>query len=149
MTRFQPVVAERSEPGGPWTPVASATAAAGEIDSRLNAVDANGPRDVWLVGDDVSALGGQVHTQHFDGTRWQVVPADLPEKAQAGSLLDVDARPGGAWAVGFTQIEVSRTWNEEKGAGSPSRGTPESPGTSTGPRGATYRSPNFPATTGT
>lgn len=115
VTRFQPVVAERSEPGGAWAPVTSATAAAGAVSSRVNAVDANGPRDVWLVGDDASALDGQVYTQHFDGTRWQVVPAGPPEKAEAASLLDVDARPGGAWAVGFAQIEVSRTWNEEKG----------------------------------
>lgn len=115
MTRFQPVVAERSEPGGEWTPVAPATVVAGTVDSRINAVDANGARDVWLVGDDASALDGRVYTQHFDGARWQVVPAGLPEKAEAGSLLGVDARRGGAWAVGFAQIEVSRTWNEEKG----------------------------------
>ncbi|MFD8689208.1 hypothetical protein [Streptomyces sp. NPDC059651] len=115
VTRFQPVVAERPGPGGAWTPVTSAMAAAGEVSSRVNAVDANGSHDVWLVGDDASALDGRVYTQHFDGTRWQVVPGDLPEKAQAASLLDVDARPGGAWAVGAAQIEVSRTWNEEKG----------------------------------
>lgn len=115
VTRFQPVVAERAEPGGAWTPVASATAAAGAVSSRVNAVDANGARDVWLVGDDAAALDGQVYTQHFDGTRWQVVPANPPEKAEAASLLDVDAGPEGAWAVGFAQIEVSRTWNEAKG----------------------------------
>ena len=116
LTRFQPVVAQRSGPGGAWTPVASATAAAGAVSSRVNAVDANGARDVWLVGDDASALDGRIYTQHFDGARWQVVPADPPEKAEAASLLDVGARPGGAWAVGFAQIEVSRTWNEAKGS---------------------------------
>ncbi|MFD5791621.1 hypothetical protein ACFWH1_34020 [Streptomyces sp. NPDC127037] len=116
VTRFQPVVAERSAPGAAWTPLATATAAAGEVSSRVNAVDANGARDVWLVGDDASALDGRVYTQHFDGTRWQVVPVDLAEKAEAGSLLAVDARPGGAWAAGFAQIEVSRTWDAEKGS---------------------------------
>lgn len=110
------MVAERSGPGGAWTPVASATAAAGEVNSRVNAVDANGARDVWLVGDDAVSLGGRVCTQHFDGTRWQVVPADSPEKTEAASLPDVDAHPAGAWAVGFAQIEVSRTWNEAKGS---------------------------------
>ncbi|MFD7868288.1 hypothetical protein [Streptomyces sp. NPDC059783] len=115
VTRFGPVVAERSEPGGAWTPVAPATDAAGEISSRVNAMDAYGPRDVWLVGDDTPVLDGRVYTQHFDGRRWQVVAAGLPEKAEYGSLLDVDARPGGAWAVGLAQIEVSRTWNEAKG----------------------------------
>lgn len=115
MTRFRPVVAERAEPGAAWTPVSSATAAAGEVSSRVNAMDANGGRDVWLVGDDSAALDGKVYTQHFDGKRWQVVPMDLPEKAEYGSLLDVDARPGGAWAAGIAQIEVSRTWNEAKG----------------------------------
>ncbi|MFJ6437719.1 hypothetical protein [Streptomyces sp. NPDC091416] len=115
VTRFQPVVAERSEPGGAWTPVAPATAAAGAVSSRVNAVDANGARDVWLVGDDASALDGRVYTQHFDGTRWQVVPMDVPEKVLGASLLDVDALPGGAWAAGVAQIEVSRTWDEEKG----------------------------------
>ncbi|MGW2654899.1 hypothetical protein ACWC1D_14770 [Streptomyces sp. NPDC001478] len=115
VTRFGPVVAERSEPGAAWTPVAPATAAAGEISSRVNAMDANGSRDVWLVGDDTSVLDGRVYTQHFDGKGWRVVAAGLPEKAESGSLLDVDARPGGAWAVGLAQIEVSRTWNEAKG----------------------------------
>lgn len=115
VTRFQPVVAERAEPGAAWKPVPSATAAAGEVSSRVNAMDADGGRDVWLVGDDSAALDGKVYTQHFDGKRWQVVPAALPEKSDAGSLLDVDARPGGAWAAGLAQIEVSRTWNEAKG----------------------------------
>ncbi|MEU2247344.1 hypothetical protein [Streptomyces sp. NPDC019224] len=113
--RFQPVVAERSAPGAAWTPLASATAAAGGVTSRVNAVDANGARDVWLVGDDASALDGRVYTQHFDGTHWQVVPVDVAEKTEAASLLGVDARPGGAWAAGYAQIEVSRTWNPEKG----------------------------------
>ncbi|SED83346.1 hypothetical protein SAMN05216483_4650 [Streptomyces sp. 2131.1] len=116
VTRFQPVVTERSAPGAAWTPVPSATTAAGDVSSRVNAVDANGARDVWLVGDDSAVLDGRVYTQHFDGTRWQVVPAELPDKAPFGSLLDVDARPGGAWAAGNAQIEVSRTWNEAKGS---------------------------------
>ncbi|OKJ76589.1 hypothetical protein [Streptomyces sp. CB02460] len=115
VTRFRPVVAERAAPGAAWTPVPSATAAAGEVSSRVNAMDVNGGRDVWLVGDDSAALDGKVYTQHFDGERWQVVPVELPEKSDAGSLLDVDARPGGAWAAGIAQIEVSRTWNEAKG----------------------------------
>jgi len=115
VTRFQPVVAERAEPGAAWTPVPSATAAAGAVSSRVNAMDADSGRDVWLVGDDSAALDGKVYTQHFDGKRWQVVPAELPEKGEYGSLLDVDARPGGAWAAGVAQIEVSRTWNEVKG----------------------------------
>ncbi|OKJ00148.1 hypothetical protein AMK18_15850 [Streptomyces sp. CB01249] len=116
VTRFRPVVAERAAPGAAWTPVPSATTAAGEVSSRVNAMDAHGGRDVWLVGDDSAALDGKVYTQHFDGKRWQVVPAGLPEKADAGSLLDVDAGPGGAWAAGIAQIEVSRTWNEAKGS---------------------------------
>ncbi|MGZ2360833.1 hypothetical protein LRE75_29835 [Streptomyces sp. 372A] len=115
VTRFRPVVAERAEPGAAWTPVESATTAAGDVSSRVNAMDANGGRDVWLVGDDSAALDGKVYTQHFDGERWQVVAAELPEKSDAGSLLDVDARAGGAWAAGNAQIEVSRTWNEAKG----------------------------------
>ncbi|TRV72403.1 hypothetical protein FKN01_30110 [Streptomyces sp. 130] len=115
VTRFQPVVAERAEPGAAWTPVPSATTAAGDVSSRVNAMDANGGRDVWLVGDDSAALDGRVYTQHFDGGSWQVVPVELPEKSAAGSLLDVDARQGGAWAAGTAQIEVSRTWNEAKG----------------------------------
>ncbi|MGW2474539.1 hypothetical protein [Streptomyces sp. NPDC001665] len=115
VTRFRPVVAERAAPGAAWTPVPSATTAAGDVSSRVNAMDANGGRDVWLVGDDSAALDGRVYSQHFDGRRWQIVPVELPEKSGAGSLLDVDARPGGAWAAGIAQIEVSRTWNEAKG----------------------------------
>ncbi|UZK56571.1 hypothetical protein NEH16_23015 [Streptomyces drozdowiczii] len=149
VTRFRPVVAERAAPGAAWTPVPSATAAAGEVSSRVNAMDVNGGCDVWLVGDDSAALDGKVYTQHFDGERWQVVPVELPEKSDAGSLLDVDARPGGAWAAGIAQIEVSRTWNEAKGAGTSSTGTPGSSATSTGRPGATCPSPNCPATTGT
>lgn len=114
-TRFHPVVAERASAGGAWRPVAAASEAAGTVSSRVNAIDAHGPDDVWLVGDDASALDGRIHTQHYDGTRWSVVPADLPAKGEAGSLLAVDTGADGTWAVGYAQIEVSRTWNEEKG----------------------------------
>ncbi|MFD0036735.1 hypothetical protein ACOMD4_30555 [Streptomyces anulatus] len=113
--RFRPVVAERESAGGRWRPVAAASEAAGTVNSRVNAIDADGPDDVWLVGDDASALDGRIFTQHYDGTRWSVVPAELPAKGEAGALLDVDTSADGAWAVGFAQIEVSRTWDEEKG----------------------------------
>lgn len=115
VTRFTPVVAERATADGAWTPVEAATEAASTVSSRVNAIDAAGPGDVWLVGDDASALDGRIHTQHYDGARWSVVPAGLPEKAESASLLDVDTGSGGTWAVGVAQIEVSRTWNEEKG----------------------------------
>ncbi|MFE5241865.1 MULTISPECIES: hypothetical protein [unclassified Streptomyces] len=114
-TRFTPVVAERASADGEWIPVGAATEAASTVSSRVNAIDAAGPDDVWLVGDDTSVLDGRIYTQHYDGTRWSVVPAGLPEKAEAASLLGVDTGPGGTWAVGFAQIEVSRVWNEEKG----------------------------------
>ncbi|MFH9617260.1 hypothetical protein ACH4MM_26660 [Streptomyces pratensis] len=114
-TRFTPVVAERGRAGEEWTPVEAATEAASTVNSRVNAIDAGGPGDVWLVGDDTSVLDGRIYTQHYDGTRWNVIPAGPPEKAEAASLLDVDTGSDGTWAVGFAQIEVSRTWNEEKG----------------------------------
>ncbi|MCX5410982.1 hypothetical protein [Streptomyces sp. NBC_00059] len=115
VTRFTPVVAERASADGEWTPVEAATEAASTVSSRVNAIDAGGPGDVWMVGDDTSVLDGRIYTQHYDGTRWSVVPAGLPEKAEAASLMDVDTGSHGTWAVGVAQIEVSRTWNEEKG----------------------------------
>ncbi|MGW8889976.1 hypothetical protein [Streptomyces sp. NPDC055749] len=114
-TRFRPVVADRGSAGGAWRPVAAASEAAGDVNSRVNAIDAHGPDDVWLVGDDSSALDGRIYTQHYDGTEWSVVPTELPAKGEAASLLDVDTSADGTWAVGYAQIEVSRTWNKEKG----------------------------------
>lgn len=74
---------------------------AGREGTRLNAVIALAPDDVWAVGyqrDQPDAPATPL-IEHFDGTGWTIVPA--PPGAGSSALYAVDATgPDDIWAVG-------------------------------------------------
>ncbi|MDI2128567.1 hypothetical protein [Yinghuangia seranimata] len=75
---------------------------------RANAIAGTSPRDVWVVGDN-DLPGGRIQTQHWNGTSWQVVPAELSGDALGGGLLSVDAvSSDDVWAAGWAQVVDQR-----------------------------------------
>ena len=72
--------------------------------SRINALSADGARNVWLVGDNDSSTEGSILTEHWDGKTWSTAYASVPAGTLAAGFLGVStvgARD--AWAVGWTQ----------------------------------------------
>lgn len=96
--------------GTRWSVVPSANPAR-ERDT-LFSVKAVGAHDVWAVGGAQDTANGAFHTliEHWDGTRWSVVPN--PDPGPTGNALYgvTAAGPGNAWAVG-----------QQLGTGFPSR----------------------------
>jgi hypothetical protein len=86
--------------GKAWTIVRSPDPG-GESDA-LRSVAAVAAGNVWAVGsfrDAVSAPSGRALIEHWNGTRWQVVPA--AKAGVADELADVSGGPGlELWAVG-------------------------------------------------
>ncbi|NUR26243.1 MAG: hypothetical protein HOV83_10415 [Catenulispora sp.] len=73
-------------------------------DSRINALSADGARDVWLVGDNSVTAEGPILTEHWDGRNWRIAYAPVPAGTASAGLLGVAAvSPRDAWAVGWTQ----------------------------------------------
>ena len=74
------------------------------VESRLNAVAAAGPNDVWAVGYSVQGTRAVPMIQHWDGRRWTVVEGPdvvSPGGASGASLDDVVAfASDDVWAVG-------------------------------------------------
>lgn len=73
--------------------------------AELNGVSADGPDDVWAVGDTVNSQGVDRRTLalHWDGTAWSVVRTpNFSVTPGSGSILNsvVAISPTDAWAVG-------------------------------------------------
>lgn len=66
--------------------------------SRLNAVSAASPKDVWLTGD---ADDTGILTEHWDGSTWRTVSAPVQPNNGAGLLGVAAVSPTDAWAVGW------------------------------------------------
>ncbi|GAA1996974.1 hypothetical protein [Catenulispora subtropica] len=74
------------------------------VASRINALSADGARDVWLVGDNDADAHGPILTEHWDGKSWRTVDAPVPAGTLSAGFLGVAAvSPRDAWAVGWTQ----------------------------------------------
>lgn len=86
--------------GSRWQRVASPSP---DLDDQLYAIDVVGPDDVWAVGSSSEEPGAVLEhnlIEHWDGTRWTVVPAPSPGR-EHNVLLDVAAADRtDAWAVG-------------------------------------------------
>lgn len=86
--------------GAAWSVVPSPDV---DIDDGLASVSAAGPADVWAVGDDFynTSGGSQVLTlaEHFDGTRWTVVPTPSPTADNDLAAVQVVGAKD-VWAVG-------------------------------------------------
>lgn len=86
--------------GTAWSVVPSPNP--GSAGNHLYGVSAAGPDDVWAVGQQLSgAWPDQALVEHWDGTRWSVVPS--PTHGGASSVLfGVAAGPGGPVVAGET-----------------------------------------------
>jgi hypothetical protein len=77
----------------------------GSSGNHLYGVTAIGPRDVWAVGQQLSASGpDQALIEHWDGSRWSTVPS--PHSSGSAGLWGVAAGHAGLWAVGETDDAV-------------------------------------------
>jgi hypothetical protein len=71
----------------------------GTSGNHLDAVAADGPDDVWAVGQRNDATTDAPLVEHWDGRQWNVVPV----ATSGGAVLDaVTIRGGEVWAVGQT-----------------------------------------------
>jgi hypothetical protein len=103
--------------GRAWWVVTSADAAPQRPGARpadhLDAVTALGPADVWAVGGTIDTVSGsglddRTVTQHWDGTRWTLVPS--PSPFGHNLLKAVAAGAGGeVWAFGDGWTDAATT----------------------------------------
>ena len=92
-------LATLSVPSSAATPVVAQRA----FFAKLQAVSASSPSDAWAVGFRQQAVGDNTlaMTKHWDGTRWRVVPSELPgEDTFLWGVADLSTAD--AWAVGET-----------------------------------------------
>jgi hypothetical protein len=74
--------------------------------ARLWSVSANGPDDVWAVGDrELLHHRYQPFAEHYDGQGWTLVT--MPSKQQTAVIEAVDAEDGAQWAVGERSVTTS------------------------------------------
>src|SRR5207249_3786936 len=69
------LLARDDRAGSGWKRVATP---ADSTVSRINALSADGARDVWLVGDNDLAAHTGILTEHWDGKAWRTVDAPVP-----------------------------------------------------------------------
>jgi hypothetical protein len=62
-------------------------------------------RDVWAVGFHLVNGSNVVLTQHWDGSAWSVVPAEMPFDPYSFFYGVTAISPGDVWAVGYTVDE--------------------------------------------
>ena len=70
---------------------------------QFNGIQANGPRDVWAVGDrGVIDVPDSQKTliEHFNGTAWSIVPSPSPGSIDALSGVTTSNAAHNVWAVG-------------------------------------------------
>jgi hypothetical protein len=91
--------------GSSWSVVASPNPA-GKTDVVLNGVTAISANDIWAVGHsgDASSIPLQTLTEHWDGTRWSIIPSPSPGTYNGNVLNAVAAiSANDVWAVGWYQ----------------------------------------------
>jgi len=76
-------------------------AASGAASNILIGATATSEDDVWAVGEFLNGVGSQTLIEHWNGSKWKVVPSPNPAGAQFSVLEGVAAVSGDdAWAVG-------------------------------------------------
>ena len=104
--------------GHTWRVVSSPTPAGTQF-SQLSGLAAISKNDIWAVGTLLTAGGiEQTLTEHWNGTRWMIVPSPTPVGATNSFLRGVAAvSHGNVWAVGRTQnssgfsVTLIEHWN--------------------------------------
>jgi hypothetical protein len=81
--------------------------------SNLNAISADGPNDVWIVGtflDEISPtfFPTETYSLHWNGTAWSVVPMPLINSSNINAFFHFNAikanSPTDVWAVGDSGV---------------------------------------------
>jgi hypothetical protein len=91
--------------GSSWSVVASPNPT-GKTDVVLNGIAAVSANDVWAVGHsgDASSIPLQTLTEHWDGTRWSIIPSPSPGTYNGNVLTAVAVvSTNDVWAVGWYQ----------------------------------------------
>ena len=76
----------------------------------LNAISADGPDDVWIVGTYLDSANGRNETfsEHFNGTAWSVVPMPPVSSSNPNAFFHFNAikanSPSDVWAVGDSGV---------------------------------------------
>jgi hypothetical protein len=82
----------------------------------LNAISASGPNDIWVVGTrgvqlSPHHIGRGTLAEHWDGSKWTVVPTPNPNH-QFSDLIDVlTLSPTDAWLVGQATRGITMHWD--------------------------------------
>jgi len=93
--------------GSTWSRVTVPPPSSDGLNSSLDAISANGPNDVWIVGtfeDEISPtfFPNETYSLHWNGTAWSTVAS--PDNGSPSELFSTSASPGAStvWAVGFS-----------------------------------------------
>lgn len=101
--------------GTAWSPVTLPLPADATSNTTLNAISANGPDDVWIVGTflDSATHQNETFSEHFNGTAWSVVPMPLVNSSNINAFYlfnGIQANsPTDVWAVGESSVVDSTT----------------------------------------
>jgi hypothetical protein len=101
--------------GTAWSAVTLPRPAGANSNTTLNAISANGPDNVWIVGTFLdSALGrNETFSEHFNGTAWSAVPMPLVSSSNLNAFYlfnGIQANsPTDVWAVGESSVVDSTT----------------------------------------
>lgn len=96
--------------GTTWSPVTLPLPPGANSNTTLNAISADGPSDVWIVGTFLDSANGQNETfsEHFNGTAWKVVtmpPVDSSNKNAFFQFNGIKANsPSDVWVAGDSGI---------------------------------------------
>jgi hypothetical protein len=97
--RFRPLVEHWN--GAAWTLVRVPSPPLTGVGASLDGIAATSARDIWAVGNYDTGTRFQPLIEHWNGTRWSIVPAPA-----AGSVLLSQislTAPGNGWAAGLRE----------------------------------------------
>lgn len=106
--------------GSTWSRVTVPPPSNDGLESNLDAISANGPDDVWIVGtfeDEISStfFPTETYSLHWNGSTWSVVPMPLVGSTNVDAFFQFDAvqvnSPTDVWAVGDQGVFVGPTDN--------------------------------------
>jgi len=96
--------------GTSWSPVTLPLPANANSNTTLNAISADGPDDVWIVGTFLDSANEQNETfsEHFNGTAWTVVPMPPVTSSNINAFFQFNGIKANSasdvWAVGDSGV---------------------------------------------
>jgi hypothetical protein len=96
--------------GTAWSSVALPLPANANSNTTLNAISADGPSDIWIVGTFLDSANEQNETfsEHFNGTTWAVVPIPMVNSSNINAFFQFNGIKANSasdvWAVGESGV---------------------------------------------